>query len=105
MFLFCLLKFYINLHGHFTHSRVWNLMFTIVLWKTIVVVLGPRRISKEFSQTRFAFFIMSLKIKFFTIADDDWVPKLFDPLFVSKDQFYVGLWCLLEEAKIMEWRF
>jgi hypothetical protein len=46
-------------------------MFAIVLWKTIVVVLGSRRISKEFSQTRFAFFIMSLKIKIFTIADDD----------------------------------
>jgi hypothetical protein len=66
-------------------------MFAIILWKTIVVVLGPRRISKEFSQTRFAFFIMSLRIKNFTIADDDRVLKLFDPFFVSKDQFYVGL--------------
>jgi len=46
-------------------------MFAIILWKTIIVVLGPRRISKEFSETRFAFFIMSLKIKNFTIADDD----------------------------------
>ncbi len=52
MFLFCLLKFYINFLGHSTHSRVRNLMFVIVMWKSVVVA-KPRRTSKEFSRTRF----------------------------------------------------
>jgi hypothetical protein len=47
-------------------------MFVIVLWK-LVVVVGPRRTSKEFSRTRFASFTMSLKIKKLTISDDDQV--------------------------------
>jgi hypothetical protein len=46
-------------------------MFAIVLWKSIVYVIGPRRTSKAFSQTWFASFTMSLKIKLFNITDDD----------------------------------
>ncbi len=52
--------------------------------------MGPRRASKEFSQTRFAFFTMSLKIKLFTIDDDDWVSNFFGPYIISNDQSYVG---------------
>ncbi len=48
---------------------------------------------------------MSLKIKFFTIGDDDWVLKLFNPLIGYDNQSYAWLWCLLEGAKIVEWPF
>jgi hypothetical protein len=34
---------------------------------------------------------MSLKIKLFTIVDDDRVPKVLDPLIVYEDQSYVEL--------------
>jgi len=59
-------------------------MFVIVLWKFVVVV-GPRRTSKEFSRTRFASFTMSLKIKKLTINDDDQVLELFNLLIILKD--------------------
>ncbi len=106
MFLFCLLKFYINMSSHSTHSRVWILMFPIIIWKSILVVVkGPKRTSKEFSWTWFASFIMSWKIKLFTISDDDQVLELFGPLIIFEDQFYVVLCCLLEEGKNVEWPF
>jgi hypothetical protein len=48
---------------------------------------------------------MSLKIKLFTIANDDRVLKLLGPIIVYEDQSYVGLQCLLEEVEIVEWTF
>jgi hypothetical protein len=41
---------------------------------------------------------MSLKIKLFTIVDDDQVLELLGPIIIYEDQSYVGLRCLLEEA-------
>jgi hypothetical protein len=61
------------------------------LWESIIVVAGPRRASKEFSQTRFASFTMPLKIKLFIIDDDDWVSDFLYPFIISKDQSSVGL--------------
>ncbi len=88
--------------GHSTHSKVWLLMFVIVLWKSIVVVKGPKRTFKEFSWTGFASFIMSLKIKKITISDNDQVLELLSPFIVYEDQSYARFPSLLKEAKIVE---
>jgi len=48
---------------------------------------------------------MSLKIKNFTINDNDQVLELLSPFIVYEDQSYAKLPSLLKEAKIVEWPF